>query len=42
MLATLSMLAEGIFVFPWYSWAGLGLIVVILIGYKLFKDKTMT
>ncbi|MFQ5430638.1 MAG: hypothetical protein ACE5E1_10045 [Phycisphaerae bacterium] len=33
---------DSIFVFPWYSWAGLGGIVLILIIYKVYKNKTMT
>lgn len=29
-------------VMEWYSWVGLALIPVILIGYKIYKDKTMS
>jgi len=35
-------IAAGIFVMKWYSWAGLVGIIVILIAYKIYKDKTMT
>ncbi len=27
--------------FPWYSWVGIIGIVVILIAYKLYRDKQM-
>ncbi len=29
-------------VMEWYSWVGIVGLVVILVGYKLYKDKTMT
>jgi len=43
MIETFSILAgDGIITMEWYSWAGLIGIPVILIGYKMYKDKTMT
>lgn len=33
---------DSIFVFPWYSWVALVGIVVVLLVYKLYKDKMMT
>jgi len=27
---------------PWYNWLFVGGIVVLLLGYKIYKDKTMT
>ena len=30
------------FVMEWYNWAAIGVIVVILVGYKLYKNKFMT
>ncbi len=31
-----------VMVMEWYSWVGIVGLVVILVGYKLYKDKTMT
>ncbi|HWL94012.1 MAG TPA: hypothetical protein VNT79_10800 [Phycisphaerae bacterium] len=33
---------DGVFRMEWYSWVGLILIPVILIGYKMYKNKTMS
>ncbi len=27
--------------FPWYSWVGLIGIVIILVAYKMYRDKSM-
>ena len=29
-------------IMEWYSWVGIVGIIVVLVGYKLYKDKTMT
>lgn len=42
MVANALMLADGIFVMEWYSWAGIVGIIVLGVGYKIYKDKTMT
>jgi hypothetical protein len=43
MLGTDLMLAQdGVFVMEWYSWVGIVGIIVVLIAYKIYKDKTMT
>lgn len=36
------MLAQGMFVMEWYSWVGLVGIIVVLVGYKIYKNKTMS
>lgn len=43
MSAFASMLAQdSMFVMEWYSWVGLAAIPIVLIGYKIYKDKTMS
>jgi len=42
MVANALMLAEGLFVMEWYSWVGIVGLIVLGVGYKIYKDKTMT
>ncbi|MBK8268373.1 MAG: hypothetical protein IPK83_08745 [Planctomycetes bacterium] len=34
--------APSVFVMEWYSWVGLICIPVVLIAYKVYKNKTMS
>ncbi len=34
--------AEMESMFPWYTWVAAAAIVVLLIGVKMYKNKTMT
>ena len=42
MVTNALVLGESIFRMAWYSWAGIVAIIVLLVGYKIYKDKTMT
>jgi hypothetical protein len=36
------MLADGMFDFlPWYSWLSIGLLILVIIGYKMYQKKMM-
>lgn len=42
MVNDMLMMAQGMFVMEWYSWVGLVGIIVVLVGYKIYKNKTMS
>lgn len=42
MVTSALVLGEGIFRMEWYSWVGIVGIIVLVVGYKIYKDKTMT
>lgn len=43
MSSNLMMLAEGMSdYFPWYTWVSMGLLVVVIVGYKLYQKKMMS
>lgn len=43
MASNLMLLAEGITdYFPWYTWVSMGLLILVIVGYKMYQKKMMS
>lgn len=42
MSSNLMILADSIFVLPWYSWVSLAALIAIIVGYKMYQKKMMS
>lgn len=43
MASNLMVLAEGMSdYFPWYTWVSMALLVLVIVGYKMYQKKMMS